>query len=186
MIWEMKFLYKAGNLFDKIVDIMLLSAAVIVVLNAIVVSQDVIIRKIFGFTWPPLYEVITYSLVWMTFLGTTAIMRMHSHVKMESMIGRLSLKRQALINGITSSLCALLNIGIIFYTARLTLSDYQTHFILATILNPPKWPIEIIIPIGFSTLVIQILRNTFGFFKTYSHLSRQEQPHLNQKVGGKV
>jgi TRAP-type C4-dicarboxylate transport system permease small subunit len=179
----MNFFRRAEIIFDKIIDYMLLSAAVIVVLMAIVVSEDVISRKFFGFTWIFLYEFITYALLWMTFLGTTAIMRMHSHVKMESVTGRLSQKAQALINGITSCLCAVLVIGMLFYTVRLTVSDYQTNFILATILNPPKWPIEIIIPIGFLMLLIQIIRNAHGFFITYKTLSRQEQLAADRTAG---
>ena len=46
--------------------------------------QDVIIRKAVDFTWAPLYEILTFSLVWMTFLGTTAIYRDNGHVKLDS------------------------------------------------------------------------------------------------------
>jgi TRAP-type C4-dicarboxylate transport system permease small subunit len=171
--------HKAEIIFDKIIDYMLLAAAVIVVMDAVVVSVDVILRKFLGFTWAPLYEIITYTLLWMTFLGTTAIMRMNSHVKMDSVTGRLSTKVQALLNGVTSSLCALLVVGIVFYTVKLTVSDYQTNFILATIVNPPKWPIEIIIPIGFFMLLIQIIRNAHGFFATYKAMSRGTQVQKN-------
>jgi len=179
----MNLFQRAEIIFDKIIDYMLLAAAVIVVLDAIVVSVDVLLRKFIGFTWPPLYEIITFTLLWMTFLGTTAIMRMNSHVKMDSVTGRLSPKAQALINGVTSTLCALLVVGIFFYTVKLTVSDYQTNFILATIVNPPKWPIEIIIPIGFLMLLIQIIRNAHGFFVTYKALSRQEQLAADHTAG---
>ncbi len=163
----MKFLKKMERIFDKVVDYMLLASAAIIVLDAVAVSQDVIIRKIFDFTWPPLYEIMTYTLVWMTFLGTTAIMRMQSHVKMDSVTGRLPLKSQALINFVTSCICTALLAGIVFYAVKLTVMDFQNHFVLATILNPPKWPIEIVIPVGFLTLFIQVIRNGLGFWKTY-------------------
>jgi TRAP-type C4-dicarboxylate transport system permease small subunit len=179
----MSLFHRAEIIFDKIIDSMLLAAAVIVVLDAIAVSVDVLLRKFIGFTWAPLYEIITFTLLWMTFLGTTAIMRMNSHVKMDSVTGRLSPKAQALINSVTSTLCALLVVGIVFYTVKLTVSDYQTNFILATIVNPPKWPIEIIIPIGFVMLLIQIIRNARGFFATYKALSRQEQLAADRTAG---
>jgi TRAP-type C4-dicarboxylate transport system permease small subunit len=152
---------------------MLLAAAIIIIFDAIAVSQDVIIRKFFDFTWAPLYEIMTYSLVWITFLGTTAIMRMQGHVKMDSITGRLPLKIQALVNLITSCLCTLLLAGIVFYTVRLLISDIQTGFTLASILNPPKWPIEIIISIGFFMLFIQVIRNGYGYYKTYKDISRK-------------
>lgn len=169
----MKILKKAEKIFDKIVNYMLLAAAVIIVFDAIAVSQDVIIRKFLDFTWPPLYEIMTYSLVWMTFLGTTAIMRMQGHVKMDSITGRLPLRIQALVNFVTSCLCTLLLAGIVFYTVKLLIYDFQTGFTLASILNPPKWPIEIIIPIGFIMLFIQVIRNGYGFFQTYRDISQK-------------
>ena len=183
----MKVLRRAEIIFDKTIDYMLMAAAVIVVLDALAVSADVILRKTIGFTWAPLYEIITYSLLWMTFLGTTAIMRMNGHVKMDSLTSQISPKTGALLNTISHSVCVLLAGVMMFYTVKLTITDYQTHFILASILNPPKWPIEIIIPIGFFMLFIQIIRNTKGFFEMYKALSKQENPSAdNQPPGEKV
>jgi TRAP-type C4-dicarboxylate transport system permease small subunit len=159
----MDFLRRAGFIFDKIIDYMLLTAAVIIVLDALAVSQDVIIRKFFDFTWAPLFEIITYTLLWMTFLGTTSLMRSLGHVKMDSITGRLKPKTLALVNFITSCACAVLMGLMIYYTVTLTAHDYQIHFVLATVLNPVKWPIEIIIPIGFITLFIQLIRNAYKF-----------------------
>lgn len=183
----MKALCKAETIFDKIVDCMLLAAAFIVVLDALAVAVDVTLRKVVGFTWAPLYEIITYSLLWMTFLGTTAIMRMNSHVKMDSLTSRLSPKAQALLNGVTHCVCALLAFTMLFFTVKLTLTDYQTHFPLASVLNPPKWPIEIIIPVGFGMLFVQIIRNARDFFEQYKTLSRQDKPAAgNQGPGDKM
>jgi TRAP-type C4-dicarboxylate transport system permease small subunit len=180
----MKVLRKAEIIFDKIIDYMLMAAAVIVVLDALVVSADVILRKAIGFTWAPLYEIITYSLLWMTFLGTTAIMRMNGHVKMDSLTSQLSPKTEALLNMITHSVCVLLAVVMLFYTVKLTITDYQTNFVLASILNPPKWPIEIIIPMGFFMLFVQIIRNTKDFFERYKALSRQEKSASDNQVRG--
>lgn len=159
----MSFLRRAGVIFDKIVDYMLLAAAVIIVFDALAVSQDVIIRKIFDFTWAPLFEIITYTLLWMTFLGTTSLLRSLQHVKMDSITGRLKPKTMALVNFITSCACVLLMGLMIYYTVWVTAQDYRTHFVLATVLNPVKWPIEIIIPIGFITLFVQLMRNAYKF-----------------------
>jgi TRAP-type C4-dicarboxylate transport system permease small subunit len=178
----MKALRKAEIIFDKAVDYMLMAAAVIVVLDALAVSADVTLRKVIGFTWAPLYEIITYSLLWMTFLGTTAIMRRNGHVKMDSLSGRLLPKTAALLNTISHCMCALLAGVMLFYTIRLTRADYQTHFVLASIINPPKWPIEIIIPIGFFMLFVQVVRNARGFFEKYKALSRKDKP-LSDRQG---
>ena len=172
----MKALRKLEIIFDKIIDFMLMAAAAIVVLDALAVSADVILRKAIGFTWAPLYEIITYSLLWITFLGTTAIMRMNGHVKMDSLTGQLSPKTAALLNSISHGVCVVIAGIMLFYTIKLTVSDYQTNFVLASILNPPKWPIEIIIPAGFFMLFIQLIRNTRVYFERYRELSRQKGP----------
>jgi len=178
----MKVLRKAEIIFDKIIDYMLMAAAAIVVLDALAVSADVILRKVIGFTWAPLYEIITYSFLWMTFLGTTAIMRMNGHVKMDSLTSQLSAKTEALLNTISHWVCVLLAGVMLFYTIKLTITDYQTNFVLASILNPPKWPIEIIIPIGFFMLFIQLIRNARGYFLRYKALSLQEKPADENQV----
>jgi TRAP-type C4-dicarboxylate transport system permease small subunit len=111
----------------------------------------------------------------MTFLGTTAIMRQNGHVKMDSITGSLSAKNEALLNVISHSICILIAAIMLYYTVKLTLADYQASFILASILNPPKWPIEIIIPIGFFMLFLQLIRNTRDFLKRYLLLSGMEK-----------
>jgi TRAP-type C4-dicarboxylate transport system permease small subunit len=163
----MEILHRAGVVFDKIIDYMLLAAAIIIVFDAVAVSQDVIIRKFIGFTWSPLFEIITFTLLWMTFLGTTSLMRSLGHVKMDSLTGRLEPRTQALVNFITSCACVLLMALMIYYTVKLDVQDYQSHYTLATIVRPVKWPIESIIPIGFIMLGIQLIRNARNFLNTY-------------------
>jgi TRAP-type C4-dicarboxylate transport system permease small subunit len=90
---------------------------------------------------------------------------------MDSITGILSKKNEALLNLISHSVCILIAGIMLFYTVKLTLADYQANFILASILNPPKWPIEIIIPIGFFMLFIQLIRNTMDFYKRYISIS---------------
>ena len=168
----MNFLRKTEKVFDKTMDVLLTISGVIVVFATIAVVQDVIIRKVFDFTWAPLYEILTYSLVWMTFLGTTAIYRDHGHVKLDSFLQVLPKKAQTLINFITSCAVVVLCAFLLFLTARLDINDYLNKFQLATILNPPKWPIEIIIPIAFFMLFVQAIRHSVSYFKTY----RSEEP----------
>jgi len=163
----MNFLRKIEKAFDKTMDIMLLVSGVIVIFATAAVVQDVIIRKAFDFTWAPLYEILTYSLVWMTFLGTAAIYRDHGHVKLDSFLQALPKKAQTLVNFITSCAIVVLCAFLLFLTARLDINDYLNGFQLATILNPPKWPIEIIIPIAFFMLFIQAIRHSVSYFKTY-------------------
>jgi TRAP-type C4-dicarboxylate transport system permease small subunit len=163
----MKFLAKAGKVFDRVVDAMLVVSGLIVFIQAIWVSLDVIIKKSFDWTWSPSYEILTYSLVWMTFLGTASIYRDRGHVVMEAIVQRFSPRFQDVIGLITTAAIAVLCVFLLFITARLTIRDYQEHFILATVLNPPKWPIEIVIPLSFLAMFIQSIRHLGLYYRAY-------------------
>jgi TRAP-type C4-dicarboxylate transport system permease small subunit len=165
----MNFLRKAERFFDRLMNLMLLVSGVIVILDTVLVAQDVIVRKSLDYTWSPLYEILTYSLVWMTFLGTAAIYRDDGHVKLDSFMQLLPKRTQTFINFLTSCAVVVLCIFMCFLTARLTINDALNHFVLATILNPPKWPIEIIIPIAFFMLFIQAIRHSVRYFKAYRY-----------------
>ena len=98
----MNFLDKAGRVFDKTLDAMLVVSGLIVFIQAVWVSVDVIVRKSFDWTWAPSFEILTYSLVWMTFLGTAAIYRDRGHVVMEAIVQRFPPRAQNLISLITT------------------------------------------------------------------------------------
>ena len=163
----MNFMHKAGRAFDKTLTAMLVISGLIVFVQAVWISVDVIVRKSFDWTWAPSFEILSYSLVWMTFLGTAAIYRDRGHVVMEAIVQRFPARAQNI--SASSRRCAVMGLCLFlfFYTARLTVRDYQEHFILASILNPPKWPIEIVIPLSFLMLFIQSIRHVVTYYRAY-------------------
>jgi TRAP-type C4-dicarboxylate transport system permease small subunit len=163
----MRFLHRAGRVFDKTIDFMLVISGLIVFVQAIWISVDVIVRKSFDWTWAPSFEILTYSLVWMTFLGVTSIYRDRGHVVMEAVVQKLPARTQDIICIVTTIAVAGLCLFLFFFTARLTYWDYRDHFLQATVLNPPKWPIEIVIPLSFLTLFIQAVRHVFFYYRAY-------------------
>jgi TRAP-type C4-dicarboxylate transport system permease small subunit len=177
----MRLLDKAGRVFDRIIDVMLLLAGVIVFIQTLWITQDVIIRKAFNFTWAPSFEILSFSILWMTFLGTTAIYRDRGHVVMEAVVERFPPRAANIINLISTCAVAGLIAFLLFYSARLTIQDYQNHFVLATILKPVKWPIEMIIPIAFFALFIQSIRHVVTYyraFKSGEYIKAGEQSSL--------
>ncbi|OFW56443.1 MAG: hypothetical protein A2133_11465 [Actinobacteria bacterium RBG_16_64_13] len=154
-------------MYDKTVDGMLVISGLIVFIQAIWVSVDVIVRKSFDWTWAPSFEILAYSLVWMTFLGTAAIYRDRGHVVMEAIVQKIPARAQDLISLVTTIAIVALCAFLLFITARLTIRDYQSHFVLASILNPPKWPIEIVIPLSFLMMFIQSIRHVGLYYRAY-------------------
>ena len=146
---------------------MLVVSGLIVFAQALWVSEEVIVRKAFDFSWAPSFELLTFSLVWMTFLGTAAIYRDRGHVVMEAIVQKIPVRAQNAVSLLTTAAIVVLTCFLLFITARLTYVDYRDHFILATVLNPPKWPIEIVIPLSFLMMFIQAIRHLGFYYRAF-------------------
>lgn len=163
------FLSKTGRLFDIFIDAMIYLAGIIVFIQAVWISEDVIVKKAFNFTWAPSFELLTFSLVWMTFLGTTAIYRDRGHVVMEAIVARFAPRVQDIMNLVTTVACAGVLLFLLFFTARLTFNDYVNHVTLPSVMipRPVKWPVEIVIPFSFLLLFIQALRHMRTYYRAF-------------------
>jgi TRAP-type C4-dicarboxylate transport system permease small subunit len=171
-------------IFDKTITIMMIVSAVLVLFDALAVTIDVLMRYAFSITNVFLFELTEFSLLWMTFLGAAYIMRNNGHVRVDALISLLSPRHGAIMNVIGSIISLFILMVMTFYTAKLTLHDFQTGFTLSGILRAIKWPIEIIIPIGFFLLFIQLLRNTYRQLTELKVLSRKEQTSSDSPMRG--
>ena len=180
---------KAGErfwaFFDKTITLMMLISSVLVLLDALAVTIDVLMRYVFSITYAGLFELTEFSLLWMTFLGAAFIMRNNGHVRVDAVISLLNPRHGAIMNVIGSMISLFILIVMTLYTAKLTLHDFQTGFTLSGILRAIKWPVEIIIPIGFFLLFLQLLRNTYRQLADLKVMSREKQiPSNSSNKGG--
>ncbi len=150
-------------------------AAALLVFVAIAISVDVLVRKFLGISFAGLLELTEFSLLWITFLGTAWLLQRDGHVSIDLVISRLNPRPRALVNLITSSTCTILFGVITWYGVKVTWQDFVTGFLMETVLTPPKWIIETIIPIGSFLLFIQLLRKTYGYLVSWKVLSTREQ-----------
>jgi TRAP-type C4-dicarboxylate transport system permease small subunit len=180
-----KVLEKAQAIYNKILVAFMVLAGVIVVADSLAISIDVFRRASFGEMWTGLFELTEYSLVWMTFLGTTWLLKNGSHINVDMIINRLSPRARAVTN-IATSIIGVILLGIVtWYCAKLTLHDYQAATALPSVLRLPKWPVEIVIPIGTFLLFIQFLLNTYGHLKSWSAMSKRLEAQSGGELGGK-
>jgi len=180
---------KAGerfwHIFDKVVTVFMFFAAAIVIFDAVAVTLDVIFRYTLSVTWAGLFEVTEYTILWITFLATTWVLRANIHVRTEMVVNFLNPRHRALTNIVASIIGIFLLAFMTWYTAKLTLHDIQTHFVLSSVLEPIKWPIEIIIPIGFFLLLLQLIRNVHGYLVNWRTTYRGQQMTSDRITGGK-
>jgi len=180
----MKITERAWAIFDKIITILMVFAAALILFDALAVSINVLLRYLFGITHSGLFEITEYSLLWMTFLGTAWLLKNDGHIRVDLVLNRLNPRRRAITNITTSIICIILLGAVTWWSLRLTWYDYQADIILSSILQPLKWPIEIIIPVGFLLLFIELLRKTYGHLTSWKALSEGEPTQSDSTPGG--
>jgi TRAP-type C4-dicarboxylate transport system permease small subunit len=174
----------AWAIFDKILTALMVLACALVILDTLAVTVDVILRYSLGMTWTGLFEITEYSLLWITFLSTAWILRVDGHIRVDLVLTHFNPRRRAIVNIVTSIFCIILLCILTWYSVKINLNDYQTGRYISSILQPVKWPIEIIIPVGYFLLLIELLRKTYGYLTSWKAQSGGEQEPSGSTPGG--
>ena len=162
------------GVFDKIVTAMMVIGAALIIIDMLAVSIDVIVRYMVGFSYTGLFELTEYSLLWMTFLATAWLLKNDGHIKLDLVLDHLNPRRKAITNIATAIICEILLGSLIWYSVKLTVYDIRYDTYLSTVLQPTRWPIEIIIAIGYILLFIVMLRKIFDNLKNLQTISKRE------------
>ncbi len=165
----------ARVIIDKTVTILAALAAALIIIDTLAVFVDVLARSLWGLTFPILFEFTEYSLIWMTFLSTAWLMKLDGHIRLEIIVSRMVPKSRAFTNFFVSIICGTLLGVLIWYSTILTLHDYQNNVLFASVVRPPKWPVEIIIPIGYFLLLIQLIMKTHGYLMSWKAAYREKE-----------
>lgn len=156
----------------------------LVVLSAIMigviwlsVSSDVVMRYFLGQPMSWVTEVTGYLMLWMTFLATAWVLRQDKHVTIDVVLVRLNPGNRALLLTFTYIIGAILCLVIGWYGAQTVWTLHRGGVYLVTILQLPKAPILMIIPIGFFLLFVEFAR------MSYKHLRQWRVPLKSRKRG---
>lgn len=158
---------RAVLIFDRCIDVLVYVALGLLVFAWLSVSADVIFRYFLArpISWAT--EVTEYILLHITFLGTAWLLRKEGHVNVDVLLMRLNPKNQALLNLVTSSICAVVCLILTWYGAVAVLGLFQEHSIIPKQLDMPKYLMFIVIPLGYFMLFGQFLRRAYGFLSTW-------------------
>lgn len=144
--------------FDKVINILAYIAGVLVVLTMLGIVAEVISRKLLHKSLTGVVEISEYCLLYITFFGSTWLLKRDGHVKMDIVITRMGPRQRSMMNFMTSIMCAVLCIIIAWYSALTTIDLFQRGMYLTTILETPVAPLLAPVPIGSFLLFIQFLR----------------------------
>ena len=176
----------AWSIFDKTLTALMVLACALVLLDTLAVTVDVLLRYSLGITWTGLFEITEYSLLWITFLSTAWILKIDGHIRVDLLLNYLNPRHRAIMNSISYIIGIFLLVLITWYSLKITLYDYQESIILPTYLKPSKWYLEIIVPVGYFLLLIEMLRKTYGHLTRWKALSRGKQTPSDSTPGGEL
>jgi len=114
-----------------------------------------------------LVEYSTYSLLYITFLGSPQILKNRGHINLDIITNMLSDNANKILSLVVNIVGAGIS-GFIFYYASLVVKDnfvYQVKVMdsMAT----PQYLLTIVIPIGMFFIFIQFIRNFAEEYKTF-------------------
>jgi len=154
----------SGNLaaiFDRVIDFLGFLAGVVLVVLMLVMCYEVVMR--YFFARPPAWavEVAEYMLFFIAFLGAAWLLKMHGHVRVDIVAGRLNPKARAMLNIITSILGVIICLLLTWYGGETAWSHFQRGVLVAKVLELPKGPFLILISLGCFLLSIEFLRQAY-------------------------
>ncbi len=161
----MKLFNKAGRIFDRIVNISAVLSGTLLVFVLVAVFYEIINRYLFGRAILWTYEVVEFTLLYITFLATAWLLREEAHVKIDLVLQKMKPKTQAILNIITSIICAIAFLIIIVWSIISILESIELGLFTPTELETPKHYVMLCIPFGSILLFIQFLRRTYRNYK---------------------
>ena len=177
----MKSKNKFSNIFDHILDYMCGFAGILLIAMALLINFGVINRYVFSNSvgWP--MEISSYCMVYITFLVAAWVLKLEGHVSIDILLEYIKPRSRALLQMITSSICAICSFFMAWYGAMVTIDLYRTHYFMVSLLMPPKWIIIIVIFIGMLMLFIQFLRRTYSYWKVWKGQEVKNQAILEKE-----
>ncbi|MFC1951914.1 TRAP transporter small permease [Chloroflexota bacterium] len=162
----MKLLTRASKIFDHTINISGIAGIVIMVFLMISISFAVVLRYVFSEHVPGLFDIDGWSLLYITFLGMTWLLRKDGHVVVDIVLSKMHPKTQKVLNIITSSLSTLVCLALTYYGTKVTLryALEGTRF-YASEIYPPQFLILMVIPFGSLCFFIQFIRRTARFIR---------------------
>jgi len=138
--------------FNKLVKAFAAVGCLLVLLAMVLVCLDVIYNLVGGRTLSWVTEIVEYSLLWMTFLGSAWVLKNDAHIKMEIVVHKLTHRMGRFLNMVTSYFGAIVCFILTYSSLRVTIQSIKTGYRLMTYLETPAAAINFVIPIGFALI----------------------------------
>jgi C4-dicarboxylate transporter DctQ subunit len=110
-----------------------------------------------------------YSLLWMTLLGATWLLKRNKHVTVDLITSILNERATVYFNFAHSIMGFAVCVVFFWYGAVVTWGQYQRGIVDIQVVDMPKYLVLLVIPIGFFFLSLEFMRKFFTSLKEIRH-----------------
>lgn len=171
----LKLLGWAGRVFDFIIGALVYVAAAILTFIMLAVCWDVIARAVVGKPLSWVLEFTEYSLLYITFMCTAWVLKDEGHVTTDLFLLSLKKKNQHLMTMVTSVIGGLVCLILTWYGTAVSIAKLRAGSFEPTAIQPPDFPLYIIIPIGSFLLFVQFMRRAWAQRKKWMELKNNDR-----------
>ena len=166
----MNLLARIETIYDRFIGLLARCGSFLFLGVMLIVCFEIFMRYFLNRPQTWVVEIAEFSLLFITFLSITWLLREEAHVKIEMLFGFLSSKNQSLLNFITSIIGSATCLVLAVYGAQATWIAFELGRTTRTAMMVKQWPLLMIMPIGFFLLFIQFLRRTRDYYKKWNKL----------------
>ena len=145
----------ADNGLGSVISGAALISATFVLVLMILVTADIIGRYVFDKPVPMTYEVGSFLMVFIVFLGIGYTQRMKAHIRVEFLTMRLPPRIRAGLDLLALTLGIVLYVAIFYQGMKWSYTSFQVGDYVAGLVNLPRWPSQFAIPLGALLLSLQ-------------------------------
>ncbi|MCF8094662.1 MAG: TRAP transporter small permease [Desulfobacteraceae bacterium] len=149
------------NPFDTLLDLMAILAGLLLLAITLLITYSVILRYLM--IPPPIWilQYTEYGLLWITFLGAAWLLRLHGHIRIDTILGFFPGKVQSILEIFNDVLGCAVALIISYFGTVFTIDLFERGIMDVKATSTPKFLIFLIIPLGGATLCLQFIRNAW-------------------------
>lgn len=157
----MKIREQLEKIFDAVLGGLASFSGILLVLIMLSVTMDVIMRYFLNRPQFWVGELAEYALLYITFTGTAWVLKRNSHVKIDILNAFLSPKHIIILGFVANIIGILVCAVLTYYGTKVTWDHFERGIYNPTLMEFPKGPLLMVIPVGTFMLLIQFIRKTF-------------------------
>ncbi|WP_313164878.1 TRAP transporter small permease [Sedimentibacter sp.] len=114
-----------------------------------------------------LVEYSTYSLLYVTFLGSPKILKNKGHINLDIVINYLPEKANNVLSMIVNVAGTIISACIFYFGLLVVTDNYNFKIKVMDSMATPMWLLTIVIPVGMFFITIQYVRNFFDDYEKF-------------------